>query len=890
MINKTISTNTTRPTRHKRLLNVPWITMLLLSIFMWQCKKNDFTKEVKGVCPAVLSTDPGNGDSNVVINKKITVVFNEVMDSSTINAKTFVLKQGANQVAGVVTCSGNSAVFSPVSYLAPNTVFTVAITTAAEDRSGIYLPQTYNWSFTTGTGIGVDGPMVISTDPANSMKGVPINRKITAVFNKAMKPSTINTSTYTLMQGINTVPGTITYTGVTATFTPTANLAANTLYTGTVSASVADLAGDPLSKNYTWSFTTGSSLDNMPPTVLSTDPGNKATNVALNKLISATFSKSMDPSTINANNFTLKQGILNIPGVITYSGLNAVFSPSAKLAPSTIYTASITNGAKDLAGNAMASNYTWSFTTGAAEDLTPPVIISTDPANASINSALNKIISANFSKSMNPLTINSSTFLLKRGSNIVMGTVSYSGTTASFTPSANLLPAVTYTATVTNSVKDLAGNTMVNNYTWSFNSLDNTHPTVMSTDPANAATNVSLNQLVTVTFDKAMNNSTINASTYVLQQGGNTVSGSISYSRNAATYTPAAKLMPATTYTVTIKTGAQDLAGNGLMHNYIWTFTTGNAADTTRPKVTTINPANTATGVALNKALSAGFSKTMNSATITSSTFLLKLGTTSVPGTVSYSLTTATFTPLDNLLSGSTYTATITTGAKDLAGNAIATDYVWTFSTVSPLGPQTVNLNSAGNFAILSGAGVTNSGLTIINGDLGTSPTGTVTGFPPGKVNGNIHAADPTAATAKGDLTTAYNDAAGRSTNAISLAGDMKGLTFYPGLYVNSSSVELSSGNVTLDAKGDANAVFIFQMGSTLTTFTGTKVILAGGAQAKNIFWSVGSSATLGSYSTFYGNILSDQSISLNTGVTLNGRALTRIASVTLLTDTVTKP
>src|SRR6185437_11652319 len=99
----------------------------------------------------------------------------------------------------------------------------------------------------------------------------------------------------------------------------------------------------------------------------------------------------------------------------------------------------------------------------------------------------------------------------------------------------------------------------------------------------------------------------------------------------------------------------------------------------------------------------------------------------------------------------------------------------------------------------------------------------------------------------KGDLTTAYNDAAGRSTNAISLAGDMKGLTFYPGLYVNSSSVELSSGNVTLDAKGDANAVFIFQMGSTLTTFTGTKVILAGGAQAKNIFWSVGSSATLGS-------------------------------------------
>ena len=164
-----------------------------------------------------------------------------------------------------------------------------------------------------------------------------------------------------------------------------------------------------------------------------------------------------------------------------------------------------------------------------------------------------------------------------------------------------------------------------------------------------------------------------------------------------------------------------------------------------------------------------------------------------------------------------------------------------------------------------------------------------------GNVVGTLYtAANPLVGTAKNDLTAAYNDAQGRSLNAISLPGQLGGLTLAPGLYVNSSTSGISgtgaNGILTLDAGGNPNAVWIFKMGSTLVTDAGTSIVLAGGAQAKNIYWSVGTSATLGTNSIFYGNILADQSITLTTGATLNGRALTRIASVTLDSNAVTKP
>src|SRR6185503_15490449 len=158
----------------------------------------------------------------------------------------------------------------------------------------------------------------------------------------------------------------------------------------------------------------------------------------------------------------------------------------------------------------------------------------------------------------------------------------------------------------------------------------------------------------------------------------------------------------------------------------------------------------------------------------------------------------------------------------------------------------------------------------------GTSVTGSPT------VNGTIHIADAAAAQAQADLTAAYNDAAGRTEGAIAVAGNLGGQTLIPGLYKSTSSMEISSGDLTLDAQGDANAVFIFQMASTLTTTVGRQVILSGGARAANVFWQVGSSATLGTSSVFKGNILALASITVTTGATVEGRLLARTGAVTL--------
>jgi len=202
-------------------------------------------------------------------------------------------------------------------------------------------------------------------------------------------------------------------------------------------------------------------------------------------------------------------------------------------------------------------------------------------------------------------------------------------------------------------------------------------------------------------------------------------------------------------------------------------------------------------------------------------------------------------------------------------------------------GPAPVFLGSAAAFAVLGHSTVTNTGLTVVHGDLGVSPGTAVTGFGPGIVNGTIHAGDTVAKQAQASLGVAYNDAAGRSTNPIGVAGDQGGKTLAPGLYKSTSSLAIT-GDLTLDAKGNPNAVWIFQIASTLTVATGGRVVLSGGATSGNVFWQVGSSATLGVHTAFNGTIMALASITIDTGATLNGRALAANGAVTLDTNNVT--
>jgi hypothetical protein len=213
------------------------------------------------------------------------------------------------------------------------------------------------------------------------------------------------------------------------------------------------------------------------------------------------------------------------------------------------------------------------------------------------------------------------------------------------------------------------------------------------------------------------------------------------------------------------------------------------------------------------------------------------------------------------------------------------------FSQSASAAPGSVGLGAAGSYAVLGGSAVTNTGPSVISGDLGVSPGTSVTGFggaPNGTViNGTIHSADAPAASAQAALTTAYNDAAGR-VPTVSLPGFIHGnSSLGPGVYNATSSLDVGG---TLTLTGDASAVFIFQAGSTLVTDTGTMIKLAGGAQACNVFWQVGSSATLNSGTTFVGTVLASAMIAVGTGDNIMGRVLASTAAVTLDDDVITAP
>ena len=641
-------------------------------------------------------------------------------------------------------------------------------------------------------------PLVVSTIPLSNATMVPLNQVISATFNKKMDPASFSQASFTI-DGVlkSTIPGTVSYNVADSTmrFTPSGKLALATTYTCTVKATVKDLDGNFLQADYRWAFSTGPVIA---PIVTLTDPSNNATNVAVNKIITATFSIPMDPASINSSTVTVKNGTTSVSGVVTYTGTMVTFTPTGNLLPGTVYTGTITTGALNSDGTPLQANYVWTFTTSTI----PPTVISTDPTNNATGVLLNKIVSANFSVAMNPLTITTSTFTLKQGATAIAGAVTYSGTTASFTPTAALEANKVYTATITNVVANATGVPMTNNYVWSFTTTAVLAPAVTLVDPLNNATNVALNTKVTATFN-----------------------------------------MP------------------------------------------------------------------MDPLTLTTSTFTLKAGATTVLGLVTYSGSTATFTPSADLLTGTTYTATITTGAKNPTAVAIASNYVWNFSTGASviIPPGAINLGSADQFGILAGVGVSNAaGLSqIINLNVGIYPglRSSITGFPPAVVVGGvIYAADDIAPPgvaallnqAKLDLVAAYLAAESAVSPApATVSGDQGGKTLAPGIYKSTSTLLIQNGDLTLDAQGNANAVWIFQVASAFTTVGGAggNIILTGGAQANNVYWQTGSSATIGDYTSFKGNILALQSITMGAYSTAVGRMLARNGAVVMTsTNTITKP
>lgn len=340
----------------------PVVAMLLI-VFLTGCNKKD---DITGDLPKVISTEPVSDATDIAIESNVSADFNMAMNSSTITGTTFTVMNGAEVVAGTIGYSGTTATFNPAADLSTGTLYTATIAAEVEEVSGLAMSKDYIWEFTTEGVAAITKPTISSTDPEDNAIGVDIDKQIHVTFSKTMDPETINSLTYSLKKGEVSVSGTVSFNEMTATFTPSSNLAYGTSYTGTVTTGAKDVDGNALAENYTFSFTTID--DTGTPMVTSTQPHNNATSVDRYTVLLAEFSEPMDPLTINTLTFTLVDGATDVLGTVSYSGTTAVFEPTTPLEGDTEYTAMVTTGAKDLAGNAIASDFVWSFTTTAASE------------------------------------------------------------------------------------------------------------------------------------------------------------------------------------------------------------------------------------------------------------------------------------------------------------------------------------------------------------------------------------------------------------------------------------------------------------------------------------------------------------------------------------------
>jgi hypothetical protein len=414
-----------------------------------------------------------------------------------------------------------------------------------------------------------------------------------------------------------------------------------------------------------------------------------------------------------------------------------------------------------------------------------------------------------------------------------------------------------------------------------------------------------------------MDVSTIDTTSFtVIGAGEPTLVGAVSLdaATNTASFTPGSNLTASTVYTATLTSNVTSSAGTALAADYVWSFTSGATPDTAPPTVSSTNPADAATGFALNGSVSANFSEALDPATVNTSTFTLSDGGTPVTGTVSYSNKVATFNPTGDLTASTVYTATLTTAITDLAepANPLAANVVWSFTTgaAAAAGPAAVNLRTAGDFVILTKTGITNVHTSAITGNIGASPitaaamdnvfcteiVGTIYGSDAAYTGSGAitcfagAAPDNTlVANAVLDMGTAYADAAGRTTPDFTelYAGDISGQTLVPGLYKWGTNVLINT-DVTLS--GGPNDVWIFQIAGDIIQANGSNVILAG-ALPVNIFGQVagGTGVAIGTTAHFEGVILAEKGITVNTGASINGRLLSQTA-VTLDQDTVTQP
>ena len=512
-----------------------------------------------------------------------------------------------------------------------------------------------------------DGALVAtSTTPAKEATGVATTTPVSTTFSRDIDPSSLQLRLDD-PAGAG-VAGQVTYDAAsrTATFTTASPLLGATTYTATVSASSA--SGVAMAAPKTWTFTTA---DTQAPVVTTVSPADGASDVAVATKVTASFASPVDPASAL---FTVARtdNAVVVSGTTVYDALTrtATFTPDQSLAGGTGYTLSVS--ARNTSGISMPAPKTWTVTTVSDR---APTVASTTPAAGAREVAKTASVTATFAQPVDPASLAMALKATTAGT-AVAGTTTWDAatSTATFTPSAALADALSYTASV--NARSVSGLPMAAAMTWSFTTTDTRAPTVSSTVPGNNAVNVAATTVVSATFAQPVDAASVQLS--LKTAAGAPVAGTVAYDATTrkATLTPGSALAGGTSYTASVT--AKNRSGVPMAAPKTWSFTT---ADTVPPSLSSRTPAEDATDVARSTRVTATFA-----APITSSSLVMSLKTadgTTVSGTTSYNTTTrtGTFTPSAALVSSTGYTASVT--AKNVSGVAMASPATWSFTTAS---------------------------------------------------------------------------------------------------------------------------------------------------------------------------------------------------------------
>lgn len=651
------------------------------------------TEAIDTTPPSVLSISPPDQAASVPVTAMVSAVFSEALEANTVTSSSFSVSNAGAAIQGTVNYDPMTftATFAASVPFPHNTTLRVDILPSIADRAGNTLASPTVWTFTTELG-DTTPPTVTSVDPMDLAANVAQSGLISATFSENIHPATLNSGTFLVTEGGASLPGILGYDAATftATFAPTIPLPANANIVARLTTVLTDVAGNGLAAPFEWSFTTVS-VDNTPPTIVSVVPGDLEINVPVNSVVAATFSEAIEPSTLTSSNFSVTANGLPIQGAISYDGgtFTATFTPNMPFTTGTIVRADVTTGVADLAGNGLAMSRVWTFTTEPGDTI-PPAVVSTSPTAGTTNFPLGGLISATFSESLDPSTINVGSFQLMDGGTPIAGFVAYDSATltATFAPATSLPSSATINVLLTQNIRDVAGNALAASFPFAFTTeaIDATPPAILAISPPDQAINVPVATTVSATFSEALDPASVTDASFTVTNAGAPITGTVAYDAMSftATFVPSAPFSNNTTVRVDILATVADLAGNTLASPAVWTFTT-DLGDTTPPTVTSVDPVDLATNVAQNGLISATFSEDIDPATLNAGTFLVTEGGASLPGILGYDAATftATFAPTVPLPANSTIVARLSTVITDSAGNRLAAPFTWSFVTVS---------------------------------------------------------------------------------------------------------------------------------------------------------------------------------------------------------------